>query len=531
MKRLTQSELIKKEIDRLHKKGSGDWQTLTRQVSKSYTPITLNIAQIMAALAADRCKELYLEGGRGSGKSTLISERIKRCVKEMPRSSGNLIGQTYKQILTRTLPATIQGLEMLGLFKDLHYFVGQKPPRSWKWLQAYQPPLKHDHYIQFWNGSGLHLISHDVPGDGRGLNTDYEIGDESALLSKEKLDTNTTPTLRGSNMRQFDKSKLWLSTLHCSTTPIFQSGFWFVEMEEAAVRYPDLIKFLKFTCEVNQSNLPKDYLEKAQKKLIPWVFEAEYLNVRPRQIKGGFYTLLDEDKHTYSKFNYSYYQNIGQAIDCRGDADLVKGMPLTLGVDWGAAINCLVVCQHVQRELRVLKSMYVLGDLKKVQSDLFDKFIDYYRYHGPKVVYLWYDSTGNVRDGINKRTRAQLVFDQLRKAGWTVHLMTMSRKNTDHASKFLLWEQVLKEDDPRYPLYRVNKSNAKELWISQFNAKAKQGREGKIQKDKSSERSSRILRQHATDLSDAIDVVMDGMFSRLLNSYGSMLPDSRIISN
>ena len=63
-----------------------------------------------------------------------------------------------------------------------------------------------------------------------------------------------------------------------------------------------------------------------------------------------------------------------------------------------------------------------------------------------------------------------------------------------------------------------------------FNAKAKQGSNDAIKKDKKSEASKVILRQHATDLSDAMDAAMYGVFSRLLRSLGAAgaLPDAQI---
>ena len=70
----------------------------------------------------------------------------------------------------------------------------------------------------------------------------------------------------------------------------------------------------------------------------------------------------------------------------------------------------------------------------------------------------------------------------------------------------------------------LNKSNCKELYISMKNAKAKRGRNNLIQKDKSSERSSTIPRQEATDLSDANDTPIYGLFKHFLNYHGGLLP-------
>ena len=519
-------DLINQKIKELHEKGSGDWQTITRQVAQNYKTISYNVPQMIAAKAAKKFKKRYLEWSRGTGKTTEIGRTINENQRTMIRSNGMMIAPTYKSFLTQILPSLVRSFEQQGLFKDLNYFIGRKPPKNWKWQHPYQPPDDYSRYIIFANGSGMNLISHDKSDDGRGLNTDWEIGDESALLNKAKLDSNTTPTLRGSNRTAFDGNPLWCSTLHCSSTPLTPEGQWFIDMEEAANRDPDNMFFFSCDCRFNMENLHPDYLKEAKATTLPYIYNAEYLNIRPNQIKGGFYSMLSPKVHTYSNYDYSYYQNLSQEEDCRGDADLVKGRPLTLGVDWGAAINCLIACQNLPGEFRALKSMYVLGENKEVQSDLFDKFDRYYRHHDNKTIYLYYDNSGNVQNGIDKRTRAEMARDQLRKHGWNVQLMTVGGKNPAHDAKQLLWAALLEEKHPRLPKFRMNKSNCRDLYLSMFNAKAIPGSKGEVKKDKSSERSTIILRQHATDLSDAIDAPIYGLFRKILRGGGSAIPDS-----
>jgi len=525
--------MIKKEIARLHDRGKGDWQGLSRQVLKNYKPISYNIPQLLASMATLQYKWLFLEWGRGTGKTTFLGHHFRQAVYSMPRSNGMFIGPTYQKILTQILPSMIQGLEQQGLFQNLHYFIGRRPPKSWKWRLPYQPPNRFDRYITFFNGTGCNLISHDVPGDGRGLNTDWEVGDESALLNKNKLDENTLPTLRGSNKKAFEKSPHFASRVHTSSTPLTIKGRWFTDMEALSFQEPEKVKFISADCSFNAHNLRDGFLDDARAVTIPWVFDAEYMNIRPKQVKGGFYPLLDEDKHTYNQFNYDYYTTIGQTVDCRGDADLQAGKPLILGVDWGAAINCLVAGQHIGQEIRALKSMFVLGDEKKIQEDLFEDFIAYYKPHQAwnDQIFLWYDNTGNNDTGITKLTRAQMAKKQLKAAGWKVRLMTLGGRNPLHGSKHVLWNQILKGGHPRLPAFRMNMSNCKELWVSMFNAKAKMGSRDEIKKDKTGESSSSIKRQHATDLSDAMDALVYGMFHHLLTSYGSYLPSAKLITH
>ena len=170
--------------------------------------------------------------------------------------------------MTRIIPSVIFGLEQQGLYQDLHYFIGRKPPRNWKWPKPYQPPQRYDKSIYFWNGAIYNFLSQDVPGDGRGLNVDSLIADEAAKLSKEKLDADVRPTIRGSNLRVFKGRPTFLKELYCTTTPITQKGMWFIKLEETAMINPMEVKFMKATCEINKYNLPADYLEKNRKTSI-----------------------------------------------------------------------------------------------------------------------------------------------------------------------------------------------------------------------------------------------------------------------
>ena len=106
--------------------------------------------------------------------------------------------------------------------------------------------------------------------------------------------------------------------------------------------------------------------------------------------------------------------------------------------------------------------------------------------------------------------------------------MTQGNANPMHEAKRMLWEVMLKEDDLRVPKFRVNLFNARDLFISMQNAQAKRNAgTGTVSKDKSGERSTAKNRQHATDLSDAMDTVVFGMFSSRLRRGKTNLPESK----
>lgn len=534
MTKRSDNELIKQAIDKLKASQSGNFQSLLYQVENRKSVLTLNLPQLVASRS--RAKSLILEWGRATGKTTILGMRIKHLVESMPRSSGLFIGPTYKLILTRILPSLIQGLEMVGLYENLHYFIGQQPPRAWRssWGLAYQPPRDYSRAITFWNGTIIHLVSQDVPGDGRGLNTDWIIADEAALLSSDKLEENTDPTLRGTNTHEFKREPLFGSRLYMSSTPITQEGMWLLDYEAKALSNPKDVHFISADCRENLHNLRPGYLSEAKANaLAEWIFLAEYMNVRPKMVKDGFYPLLNSDIHAYEAFDYNHYNQVGQTSDCRGDGDLVPGQPLILGVDWGAAINCLTINQHLRssNEYRTLKDMYVLGADQKTQEHLFQDLHNYYKYHQPscKDISLYCDASGNHRTGITKHTRAQMAQNQLESLGWSVQLRTIGGSNPEHEVKHILWNEILAEKSSLYPRYRINRSNARDTWISMSFARAiTSSTSHAIKKDKSVERSKKIARQHATDLSDANDTPLYGLFHQLMRyaAFSSGAPGS-----
>src|SRR3546814_88066 len=112
--------------------------------------IVLNPMQAMLEIAPQRVR--VAQFGRGSGKSTGAAIDIKNVTYDMPRSKNYIQTETFQQGLTLTLPSTVKALGMIGLKKDLHYFIGRRPPKSWRWEEAWEPPLDPKHSIFFYNG-------------------------------------------------------------------------------------------------------------------------------------------------------------------------------------------------------------------------------------------------------------------------------------------------------------------------------------------------------------------------------------------
>lgn len=529
-----EADKLKEAIADLHARQSNDYQSLIKQAKKKVKVLNYNLAQLVSRRNWDNkdYQIIYDRWGRGTGKTTSIGGKLSYIAQAMPRSVGTFIAPSYKFLLTRIIPSIVNGLELHGFHQGLHYFIGQKPPRSWKWEKPYQPPSDFGKFIWFYTGAGVHLISQDVAGDGRGLNTDFELGDESALLDFAIMEECTTPTLRGSRISAFKDNPLFRKRFHHSSMPLTQTGRWIFDLEEKNMMGDKSALIIDASCKVNLHNLAPGYLEDAKRTALnDVIFNAEYLNIRPPTTgPDSFYPLFNENIHGY-RSNDDYKG----ANNCAGDADLVAGSPIYLGVDFGSAVNYITVNQYLKsiNELRTINEHYVKSQDAAIQDDAFEDFHNYYLPHQAtcKDIYLCYDKTGNLSTGHTRKTRAEQAKEYLEKRGWRVVLLTKGFKNTDHALKFTMWEKIMtntltKLVHRNLPVWRINLIRCRTLVISIGNSKAKEGKNGEIHKDKTIE--AKMLKkgeaEKSTHGTDALDTVPEALFSDVLRFGDAWLP-------
>ncbi|MDO7877826.1 hypothetical protein Q5H93_24025 [Hymenobacter sp. ASUV-10] len=284
--------------------------------------------------------------GRGTGKSSIIAWDMHKIVSTMPRSCWVIVGSTYKQVLTRTLPSTVASLERLGYKLNRDFYIGRKPPPSLNWEHPYQGPLSYDHFIIFRNGTGFHLVSLDAGGSAsRGLNVDGFIGDEALLFDKQKLDADLSATNRG-NGQYFGQNPMHHGVFLFSSMPWGDQGRWLLEKSnyyedqgvdlierqntliDAQVRFLDalsdeeklhlwkeqvlpLMKDVRyfpsqrargtFYSEANAfdniQHLGLQYLLDQRRFMTDFTFQIEMMNRRPTTVEGGFYPLLNQAVH------------------------------------------------------------------------------------------------------------------------------------------------------------------------------------------------------------------------------------------
>ncbi len=513
MKKLSQIDLLKEAIEKIHRNGSGDYQSLMREVGRKFRLVVANPAQRAFLTFMTLRLIITLIWSRGVGKTFSIAFYMEAIAHAMPRSTNLIIVPSYKKFLKEMLPSLRKALEMLGYFEGLHYFIGRLPPPSWNWPMPYFQGDDWEHCIIWYTGANWQLISQDVKGSGRALSADTQLRDEALMLNKATMDETSTATMRGSNVEVFEGSPWFGKTLTLSSMPITQASKWLLSEEELAREQPKKYYYSEFNVGANLDNLRKGYVKDAMDgAMYKWLFEAEYLNIRPQLVLDGYYSLLNEAKHGYYPIHGDYRKH----EDCRYDYaenDLRADLPLIVGVDWGVRINYMVVCQlHEEKDgryLRALKDFYALNADGEIQSDMVRKFAEYYAVNTTKRLIMFCDRSGNHKTGITNETRAEMMIDQLSKEGWSVELMSRGGANPLHSYRRMLWENILKEEDRNLIKFRINLQNCRNLLIAMQNTRTRATHNGQMTKDKGSERpNSGIDPRHATDATDAADQII-----------------------
>jgi hypothetical protein len=524
-------------------------------------------------------KEEYGVWGRSTGKTQgPIAQRSSHAANLMPRGATGIVGTTYVQLLDRTLPPLLKGWESLGYEENVHFWRRRFPPKTLNIPSAIYPVLTPEHSIFWWNGHVFHLISQDRPGLANGKNLDAIICDEARFLNHARYMDDIAPTNRGNREIFGHLAEHHMITMF-TDMPTTPKGKWILEKSNQ-VDQEKIKQIINIQLEYNKlkaelsdpaitpgrcnyikrqlssyayvlNELRKDsvwYSEassldniqvlgvaqfKQWRREMEWPeFQSSILNKRVVHSDNGFYSLLDTDVHAYDDFDYGYIE--GQSVDlpngslndCRKDRDLIKNKPLEIALDYNAAINSLVIGQEIEKYFRVLKSMFVTSNEKKILPDLIDDFCAYYRYHNCHEVYYYYDHTAIGTDSTRLESLADIVSNRLMKNGWTVRRCYVGQQPR-HDIRYRMWQAVLKESDPKYKPVRFNRENSKSVLTSMQLAGVRVGKNG-FEKDKRSEANKLIPQEDATHLSDAMDTLYIGKFR---NSYGYETPIGGFITS
>jgi hypothetical protein len=509
------------------------------------------------------CNTSVTVGGRRLGKSHgIIAPILLRNNQRMPGGNHGIISSTFQQALTRTLPGTLAALESWGYKRNVHYFIGVKPPKSAGFEKPITEPGSYDHIISWYNGSINPIISQDVVGSSNSQTFDSIIGDEAKLLNFEKLSTETFPA-NGGTRGFFGHSPWHHSMTFVSDMPTTKKGSWFLNYEEkcdkdliaqidgiiyekwrilqkmeefkkAGVQpkqylfdyykslCKDLAKFRRISVDYNIFSsienlqvLGESYIKQMKRDLPPLVFQTSILCKRAGLLQDGFYNSLNESKHYYTAFDNSYLDNLeydfkkAKDESCLQDADLDMNAPICIAFDYNANINWLVAGQRHGVKILTLKSFFVKYDRKLVE--LVNEFCHYYRHQNRKEVIYYYDSTAiNSNYAVNDKDFASTIIETFKSNKWHVQAIYIGNP-ISHIEKHNLINMALKGQQGLFPMF--NKDNNEALLLAMEQTGIIQGPNG-FKKDKRGEKlaeSDEDLLENRTDGTDAWDTLWLGM--------------------
>jgi hypothetical protein len=516
-----------------------------------------NVPQLLFGVVRPRVA--YLRWARGTGKTEFpICHRMHMAASLMPRSNNFFAVPSYNKFLKDLLPAIRKGLTNLG-YQEYdprtkknkgHWTIGLKPPKHWA-KPIYTPDVW-DNVISFANGTIYSLFSQDSKMKNQGNSLISGIADEAKLINKDRLNEDCIKAMRGG-------SEFWghlpefNSLLYTSDGYLNEKCFnWFIEDEsqanaeememmirlslaaangkldkagKQALDYArkNVMYYNKASGFENRYALGQSYFKRAYEQSSPMEFLVSNLNYDMNRIEGSFYRHMDEVRHGRFAAIESYWQNMeymAHKIDqatCLGDSDINYSLPLDLSFDFGGQKNCAVVGQFDKpmNTYNLLKD-FVAGKFEEIVGQFDAYYHEHKRTNG--TVDLWYDVSGTYEQANSYYTYCDEIKMLLQRLGWNVNLPQPNTNYLNHNLKFLIWDKVLyegKDRDPRFPIFRFNRTNAKKTALSMGLAPAKDNN-GKIQKDKSSEKRKSVAYEKATHLSDAIDNPICFRFKNIL---------------
>lgn len=511
-----------------------------------------NIPQLMFQICMSQLNVCLWSRATGKSEGPMADFTIDN-IFAMPRANGFLAGISYQQLLTRTLPPLITAWEeRYALKENKHFWLRKYAPDQLKIAKAFRHPVEPSTYIQWYNGSGIYLVSQDRPGSINSVRSQWGAVDEARFIDKKKFDDEVIPTMAGLQP-QFGHLWNYLSLLFCSDMPKSTKGKWLLEFksvmdpriiesiinvhsqlqliieqfqqsgEKAKERMrPKLRSLYKMLNELRRDTvyystanildnidaLGLEPLRHFRRTLTELDFQVSIMNREIFKTENGFYALLQEEVHSYTLPDIPFMDSLDidfrdpPTPDCRWEKDREENEALNISCDYNNAINCVVTAQEIGNEFRLLSSIYVENPL--LLKDCVKAWHNFFKHHRSREVNYWYFATakgGNADSDINF---AEIWIAELTKLGWEVNACDMGQIGSHH-SRFHFWALLFSGTDKRLPLFRYNKTNAKVWEISaQQSGIFKIGE--KVKKDKSSEKiTSGIPAHEATHMSEAAD--------------------------
>lgn len=449
-----------------------------------------------AFLKAKQRNKVFI-GGRGSGKTTTAGLHIRELLSQLPRSKGFILGLTYNQILTIFLPPILSVLENCGIYENVHYVIGKKPPPGF--LEPYQRVKNHENVISFFNGMAIQLISFDRKDVNRGGNNDWGIIDEAVLINQDRYTKEIGATIRGNLYKFPSNCHLHHSTIYLSSQSWLTSGDWVPDMQALAISHPDEFFYIEATAYDNIDAVGENYITNLRRTMPAPIFDLEVLNKRRTKLPNSFYDEFNEEKHCYFD-SYLYTHSESGLISTTSSTDYNRSAVLELSFDFNAKFTCCVAAQENENTLKFINQFFVKY---KTISHLIEKIAQHYVGHEAEI-WIWGDRNGNNKQANSELTYFQQIKKELEVYGFRVILKVGEWLDPEHKLKHNVINTILKEGDPKLPTLRFNKIKCKPLIISIQGSPIGPD----FKKDKRSEKDDTLDQEHSTHLSDAMDCIV-----------------------
>lgn len=513
----------------------------------------MHIGQLLYAACSARSSVNF--AARRWGKSYIVAHRIKENVAEMPGSTGVYYASSFRQAHSRTLPSALMALEEFGLIRDIHYVIGHAPDKSLGFKKPLFLPHDLKDVVWFANGTIMIIVSQEVVLSANSLTVHWMVADEAKGLDYEKLANEVLPAIGGSR-RHFDDPAKYphLYGVHYfSDMPAGKEGSWLFKYEKEydkelcdliigmEARRQELLAmpptsyttrelayinrrinvlrhnafyYCERSIEDNVAVVGLDYVKRCKRDLTPLVFRTSILCKRVTEVEGKFYNNFDFRINTYlANDNGKLNDYRSQEYDSSFDTDVERDKPLAISFDYNAQITWLVVAQIQKRVHKTLKSFYTKYNRRL--RECIDQFCNYYRNHGEKTVYYYYDSTAKATNYVEVGHAAyDIVMEEFRNAGWKVYDIFLGTP-MEHPRKHLIINNAFQGNENL--LAMINRDNNPEL-IQAIQLAETRITENGFKKDKSKEKSDEtdasLPYELRTDATDAYDTNLLGCLTK-----------------
>lgn len=196
--------------------------------------VYMNLVQQHIYYAAARHKRV--SAARRFGKTDGVAgPQLISVASSMPRGEGLIIGNSRKQLYSRTVPGMIAAISRFYGFKEGVHFGWGQPPKEVP--DCYIKPKSFDNIMWVANGFLWATVSTAVTGSANGLTVNSIIADECKFLPLNKIQGEILPTLSGITHPLGDRSfsdwnPYYKSTCFLSDASLTSKGNW-LEKEEA----------------------------------------------------------------------------------------------------------------------------------------------------------------------------------------------------------------------------------------------------------------------------------------------------------